>query len=62
MYSTSCTMSISVCDWSNMFIQGTNTGEVTGVYPSQLFWNVDADKHVKCKKFVSIALKNIYPL
>lgn len=52
MYSNSSTVTVSGCDWSNMILHGTSTGEVQGVTPGQLYIDLDLDRRIKNKRFM----------
>lgn len=53
LYANSTIKSVTVSDWGNIFIHGTSNGEIHASYPNQVFQNVDLEKSIKMKKFVS---------
>lgn len=56
LYANSRINSLTYSDWGNMFIQGTSMGELHASYPNQLLQNLDLDKNIRIKKFVSTYL------
>lgn len=53
LYANSTINSVAVCDWGNIFVHGTCNGEIHASYPNQIFQNVDLERSVRKKKFVS---------